>query len=217
MWSMLLVHYLPSFLASYIHIILGNPWALEHWKRQHQKLKIRRFLALSLFWQVGYLIVLHWWTRHETPINVINVAFLVPLIELFALLTLFKTFRRLKHIYMFHKKNIKVWGKHCKSAKLPWHHNTKLSFCLFLDITLMKCLKGLEFQKSLFVSKFKWHSLATKGRYRADMTGRLKHLIEFQIQIQIDRHTKYIGWPLHLSPLLFQRGSGRNWSSWTIS
>ena len=100
--------------------------------------------------------------------------------------------------------------KHRKSAKLPWHHNIKLSFwsfspfvllslclfvflsfCLFVflfffyiltclsfclyvclsffvflsffpfvflffcpDITLIKCLKGLRYQKSLFVSKF---------------------------------------------------------------
>ena len=46
---------------------------------------------------------------------------------------------------------------------------------------------------TLCVQIQKWHSLTTKGRYRADMTGRLKHLIEFQIQIQIDRQ------------LLFQR------------
>ena len=60
-----------------------------------------------------------------------------------------------------------------KSAKLPWYHNIKpsfwtfclfvfLLFCLFvfvffvfcLDITLIKCLKGLKPQKSLIVSKF---------------------------------------------------------------
>ena len=52
--------------------------------------------------------------------------------------------------------------KHCKSAKLPWHLSFRflllcffvffLSFCL--DITLIKCLKGLKFLKSLFVFKF---------------------------------------------------------------
>ena len=44
-------------------------------------------------------------------------------------------------------------------AKLPWHHNhIVFVFFLFLsfgpDITLIKCLKGLKSQKSLFVSKF---------------------------------------------------------------
>ena len=47
--------------------------------------------------------------------------------------------------------------KHRKSAKLPWHHNIKLSLFVFLSfcvhITLIKCLKDLKAQKSLFVSK----------------------------------------------------------------
>ena len=68
---------------------------------------------------------------------------------------------------------------HCKSAKLPWHHDIELSFwslsffffvatsfhlsvfcpditlirCL-IDITLIRCLKGLKSQKSLCVSIF---------------------------------------------------------------
>ena len=68
--------------------------------------------------------------------------------------------------------------KHRKSAKLPWHYNSKLFFCLFVflsfcpDITPIKCLRELKCQKSLSVSKFKsdsdplTHSL-TKVRYRA--------------------------------------------------
>ena len=44
-------------------------------------------------------------------------------------------------------------SKHCKSTKLPWHHNIELCLYVFLsfwlDITLIKCVKG-EVSKVVF-------------------------------------------------------------------
>ena len=41
------------------------------------------------------------------------------------------------------KFNFYLTKKHCKSAKLPWHHNLKLIFCIFVDLSF--CLLFLSF------------------------------------------------------------------------
>ena len=65
-----------------------------------------------------------------------------------------------------------------------WHHNIKLSrFGLwsFRHFGLIKCLKGMKSQKSLFVSKFssEWVSVTNRpreGRQRAAMPRQLKNV-----------------------------------------
>ena len=73
------------------------------------------------------------------------------------------------HAQYLHIKNIVFYNtKHHKSAKLPWHHNIKLSFWSFCHSDQMS--EGSQVSKfSLCVKIVKWESVmkTTKGRYGA--------------------------------------------------
>ena len=57
--------------------------------------------------------------------------------------------------------------KHCKSAKLPWHHNIRLSFCLFVfpSLGLSVFLSFSLFSCPEQLNRWPCHSLTHWGLY----------------------------------------------------
>ena len=89
-----------------------------------------------------------------------------------------------------------------------WHHNIKLSWFglwSFRHFGLIKCLKGMKSQRSLFVSKFlsEWVSVTNRpreGRQRAAIPGQLKNVpLPLMLRIPPPFPSPLTHWPTFVS------------------